>query len=192
MLAFRIITLNYKNKRCFTWERAGVFIFPFLSWGWSISFWLFLFKLLKFPYGVCVSASSFPVLMCKQCALLLLRLNLALSSSPLCWSGCQTEQLIAVCQQASVFTMAERKRSAVWSYFTASDKETDACDVCRKAIHYYGNTTNLHKTYKSSTPKKTKEKESHSHIESHRVSICIGNTGPVFTLYRIDRYQEFP
>ena len=39
--------------------------------------------------------------------------------------------------------MAERKRSAVWSYFTVSDRETATCDVCRKAIHFCGNTTNL-------------------------------------------------
>ena len=40
--------------------------------------------------------------------------------------------------------LAKRKRSAVWSYFTVSDRETATCYVCRKAIRFSGNTTNLY------------------------------------------------
>ncbi|XP_016891108.1 uncharacterized protein LOC107989124 isoform X2 [Cynoglossus semilaevis] len=47
--------------------------------------------------------------------------------------------------------MAERKRSAVWSYFTALDKYIAICGVCEKRIRYCGNTTNLYKHIKMHT-----------------------------------------
>ena len=49
--------------------------------------------------------------------------------------------------------MAERKRSAVWSYFTVSDIETATCDISRKTIRFCGNTTNLYKHLKAAHPK---------------------------------------
>ena len=55
-------------------------------------------------------------------------------------------------EQRRTSAMAERKRSAVWHYFTASDRETATCDICRKAIRSYGNTTNLYKHLKAGHP----------------------------------------
>lgn len=57
--------------------------------------------------------------------------------------------------------MAERKRTVEWSYFTAVNENLANCDVCRKAIRYCGNTTNI-KTYE----KKKKIKE-----DKHTVTI---------------------
>uniref|UniRef100_A0A3B4TRY0 BED-type domain-containing protein n=1 Tax=Seriola dumerili TaxID=41447 RepID=A0A3B4TRY0_SERDU len=45
--------------------------------------------------------------------------------------------------------MAKWKRSAVWSFFTATNQTTATCNVCRKEIRYCGNTTNLHKHIKT-------------------------------------------
>lgn len=50
--------------------------------------------------------------------------------------------------------MAEHKRSAVWSYFTAVNENVVNCDACRKALHGCGSITNSFKHIK-----KKKEKE---------------------------------
>lgn len=44
--------------------------------------------------------------------------------------------------------MADKKRSVVWKYFTTFNENTANCDICKKAIRYCGNTTNLHKHIK--------------------------------------------
>lgn len=41
--------------------------------------------------------------------------------------------------------MAAHKRSIVWSFFTAINQNVANCDVCKKAVHYCGNSTNLFK-----------------------------------------------
>ena len=56
--------------------------------------------------------------------------------------------------------MAERKRSAVWSYLTVSDRETATWDICRKAIRFCGNTTNLYTHLKAAHPKVNTELQS--------------------------------
>lgn len=45
--------------------------------------------------------------------------------------------------------MAERKRSAVWQYFQADNETTASCVICKKAVKYSGNTTNLFKHMKN-------------------------------------------
>lgn len=51
------------------------------------------------------------------------------------------------CSLTTSFTrhavMPERKRSVVWSYITAVNENAADCDVCRKAVHYCGSTTNV-------------------------------------------------
>lgn len=44
--------------------------------------------------------------------------------------------------------MAEHKRSAVWSYFTAVNENVVNCDACRKALHGCGSITNSFKHIK--------------------------------------------
>ena len=44
--------------------------------------------------------------------------------------------------------MAERKRSIVWTHFTAVSLNEATCDLCSKCLRYCGNTINLNKHLK--------------------------------------------
>lgn len=45
-------------------------------------------------------------------------------------------------------SMSERKRSIIWTYFTAVSSNEATCDLCTKCVKYCGNTTNLTKHLK--------------------------------------------
>lgn len=86
-----------------------------------------------------------------------------LFASPLLCCCCVECTICALCSHSSPRTlttslirhsvMAEHKRSAVWSYFTAVNENVVNCDACRKALHGCGSITNSFKHIKK------KEKE---------------------------------
>ena len=47
---------------------------------------------------------------------------------------------VSVCR---IDTMAERKRSHVWSYLSPTNSQDTVCDVCGKTVWSCGKTTNL-------------------------------------------------
>ena len=59
--------------------------------------------------------------------------------------------------------MAERKRSIVWTHFTAVNANEATCDLCSKCIRYCGNTTNLTKHLK------VNHRKEHDDMERRRV-----------------------
>ena len=59
--------------------------------------------------------------------------------------------------------MAERKRSIVWTHFTAVNANEATCDLCSKCIRYCGNTTNLTKHLK------VNHRKEHNDMERRRV-----------------------
>lgn len=63
--------------------------------------------------------------------------------------------------------MPERKRSVVWSYITAVNENAADCDVCRKAVHYCGSTTNV---FEHAHTKKSMRKRSRSCSREERWS----------------------
>ena len=108
-------------------------------------------------FVVCVSAASLLVLMSSAP----LHLSQSAHSGSLCHSSLPPPALPARAEMEwRPLMMAERKRSAVWSYFTVSDRETTTCDVCRKAIPLCGNTTNLYMHLKAAHPKVNAELQS--------------------------------
>ena len=60
--------------------------------------------------------------------------------------------------------MAEKKRSAVWCYFSPVDKVMARCEVCDKKVAHSSNTSNLFKHLKTTHP------ESHSELEKRQAA----------------------
>ena len=100
-------------------------------------------------------------------------------------------------------SMAERKRSIVWTYFTTVSSNEATCDLCRKCLRYCGNTTNLTKHLKVNHSKEHDDLQRRRLEERERegvqgnaphscgpneADLCHGSP-VIFYLFYIQRYK---